>query len=349
MRRYPRALALIAAALVLSAAAITRSGSTAGARGDDICPEPNHEHQAACFLGPDAQALGFIAHAGDADTYRIEVLDFNAQVRVELAETPAPYRLTLANWTGEQIAASSAEGSAGAIDTALGPPGSYYLVVDSPTGQSSEAVPYRLSTQLLYPGSVPQVLYSRDFGQFEGASNRSNEYADFSISAGRFTVVLKRGGSLGEAAGASSWQGVSVGDFTAVVDSQIVGGPADPSLAGYMVHFRSTPPVTPGGKEMGYYLQVNGDGNVRLWKVVDGVDTPIRGWTYGGGSPATEGLRTVVQCIGPTIRVNLNGRDVLEASDETFHEGQLGFGAFTSGEPITAYFDNVLIIAPTPR
>ena len=41
-------------------------------RGQDVCPEPNDTFQAACFLGKDSDALGFISTPNDVDAYRID-------------------------------------------------------------------------------------------------------------------------------------------------------------------------------------------------------------------------------------------------------------------------------------
>ena len=52
------------------------------AKGDDVCAESNDAYQAACFLGTDSDALGFISSRDDTDAYRFEVRDFGATVRV---------------------------------------------------------------------------------------------------------------------------------------------------------------------------------------------------------------------------------------------------------------------------
>src|SRR5690242_28764 len=93
------------------------------ALGQDVCPEPNDTFQAACYLGPGADASGFISNPNDIDAYRIEVLDFNTDVHVEL-QAPGPYKVELANWNGDVIASSNPGGPGQVIDTTVPIPGS---------------------------------------------------------------------------------------------------------------------------------------------------------------------------------------------------------------------------------
>ena len=59
------------------------------AQGGDPCPEPNDSFQSACYLGPSSDARGFISTPNDVDAYRIEVLDFNTDIHVEMPSMPA--------------------------------------------------------------------------------------------------------------------------------------------------------------------------------------------------------------------------------------------------------------------
>ena len=98
----------------------------------DPCPEPNDTFQSACYLGPNSDAQGFISSGNDVDAYRIEVLDFNTDVHVEMPSMPAAYALYLANWNGDEIATSKPNGSGGAvIDATVDIPGAYYIFVHS--------------------------------------------------------------------------------------------------------------------------------------------------------------------------------------------------------------------------
>src|SRR5215207_11119819 len=72
----------------IPASAYTSPATSPAIRGNDVCPEPNDSFQAACFLGKDAPALGFISTPKDIDAYRIEVYDFNTDVHVEMPQMP---------------------------------------------------------------------------------------------------------------------------------------------------------------------------------------------------------------------------------------------------------------------
>ena len=88
-----RLLALvIVVGIALGLGLPTHGAASAAAKGEDVCPEPNNAFQAACFLGTDADALGFISPAEDSDAYRFEVRDYGATVQVSLPDRPLPYR-----------------------------------------------------------------------------------------------------------------------------------------------------------------------------------------------------------------------------------------------------------------
>lgn len=62
-------LALFALAGLVASLLVTPE---AAARGDDVCPEENDLFQAACYLGAESDALGFISGREDVDGYRCE-------------------------------------------------------------------------------------------------------------------------------------------------------------------------------------------------------------------------------------------------------------------------------------
>src|SRR5688572_19238154 len=131
MTRWSRWLTVALA--FASALAVVATPARPVAAGDDVCPEPNNAFQQACYLGTASDALGFIANPDDSDVYRIESLDFGAKLEATLPDMPHAYRLHLLDWRGEVIEKSQ-EGGAPTISKTLGPPGSYYLFVDSVTG-----------------------------------------------------------------------------------------------------------------------------------------------------------------------------------------------------------------------
>src|SRR5689334_23129632 len=159
-------------------------------RGQDVCPEPNDSFQDACYLGRDADALGFISNPNDVDAYRIEVYDFNTDVHIEMPKMPAAYKIEFADWNGNITDTSERQGTSEVIDTTVPMPGAYYIFVHSASGGFSDTQPYQISRSLTYPGSkIPDVIEWADFRagsttMFSGDS----EFAQFSESEGRYTI-----------------------------------------------------------------------------------------------------------------------------------------------------------------
>jgi hypothetical protein len=321
--------------LICGAIGVGLGLATVAARGEDVCPEPNDTFQQACYLGSRSDALGFISRPDDADAYRIEVLDFGVAVHVEVAESPAPYRTELANWNGDVIA-SSADG---VLDATVDLPGTYYIFVDSPTGAFSDAEPYRLYRRLQYPGRIPQVLASADFRPSDTERNAADEVADYSVSEGRLVIGLKLGGTRSEPRVAHSRSGFVAENFTFAVDTRIEGA-AD--TAGYVAYFRSV------DARNHYVLTVDtANRTASLAKREDGRITGRMGPRQFGSINTAGGVnRTVVQCIGRNCRANVNGEEVFRVGDDAFTTGRLSIGPVTWGEPITGYFDNILVTVP---
>ncbi len=340
---------LLATFLAASVFLLGQPDPAVHARGQDVCPEPNDTFQTACYLGPASDAIGFISRPDDIDAYRIEVLDFNVDVHAEISEMPFPYRLNLANWNGDLIATSSNQGGVEAIDTTVSVPGSYYIFVDSRTGQFSDSQPYRVFRQLTYPGSsIPQILYSGEFreGGGEGFTG-SNDFADYSESGGKYTIAMKRSGTQDEGTHAWSYWGPEFTDFTMTVDTRVVSGSPDPAYSGYTVFFRSHLGAD-YASSTGYRVEVNSSGDVRLRKIDRGEVVNVTDWRSTSAASAVGGVnRTVIRCAGSDILINLNGYDVLHLNDRSFASGRFGFGAATWGEPVVVSFDNVIVTTPS--
>jgi hypothetical protein len=336
--------------LAVVVASLARPGHAAPARAEDVCPEPNNTFQAACFLGAGSDALGFISRPDDTDAYRIEVLDFDVRLRVEL-DRPFPYRLEVADWNGEVIAGSMD----GAIETRLGPPGIYYIFVDSPGGQSSDSRAYRIARRLNYPAAaIPTVLYTTEFrgGPGDvftdtGTNTSSDELGDYTIGAGRIEIAMKVGGTPEEPVAAKFFlppeppdPGPIVTDFSMAADARV----SDDVEGGYEILFRYQ------DSDNYYALAVSAyDQQVALYVLVDGEHFDLVEWTQAPAVRKTGVNRTIVRAIGSEIRVNVNGVEVLRAGDDTFSEGMVGYGAATWGAPATVNFDNIIVTTPTYR
>jgi hypothetical protein len=352
VRRVPvwaMSLTLVVLALV---APIWASGApSAVAKGDDVCPESNDTFQAACFLGTDSDALGFISRGDDVDAYRFEVRDYDARVQVSLPDRPLPYRLSLANWNGDIIQS----GGGGTLQASLTLPGSYYVFVDSGSGQSSETAPYRIAYTVTYPTqSVPTVLYTsefrggpRDIFPESGTNTHSDEDGDYTIDQGRITIAMRVSGTPDEPTSAKFYlspdppdSGPTVDDFTMVIDARMVGE----TEAGYSVLFRFI------DSDNYYQAEINlKDQQVALTKLVDGELYDVTDWIDAPNLRVDGVNRTVIRCVGDEIRLTVNGRELARERDDTFTRGLVGYGAMTYGDPPTVNFDNILVTTPTRR
>ncbi|MFN8524499.1 MAG: hypothetical protein U0821_15485 [Chloroflexota bacterium] len=301
----------------------------------DPCPEPNDDLQAACYLGPGAEGVGYLARPDDVDAYRFEVLDFNVDAQVELLFAPFAYRITLADWNGRVVGRAER----GALLARLQVPGSYFILVDSPDGSASADLPYRLVRRLTYPGrTIPQILYTGEFRPGENTINAaSSELADHEVLGGRYTIAMKAGGDAAAPANAWAAWGQELTDFTLSVDTRASRG----DHAGYQVFFRQT------DEGNAYVLTVDlAEARARLTRVARGeyASTPWR--PVDVGSPG-DVVRTVIRCAGPDIRVNVNGATVIESRDETHARGRFALGAITWSVPATVQFDNVMVTTPS--
>ncbi len=343
----PHFVRIVVAASLLPLLVLTapwRAAATVLAQ--DLCPEPNDSVQQACYLsaGAAGEIVSFLSVPEDVDVYRFESRAFNVQARVELGgETPAPYVVRLVNWSGETLAGAAERDGAVGLSATLGPPGSYFLVVSSPTGAFDPGRPYRLRHRLEYPSPPPGVLFSTDFRARESAPYLgSGDLFEATHGDGEYAVRLKVGSETG---GSNGWLidlGPRLDDFWLSVDARIVGGAAELNRGGFLLGFRVS--RADERRSDGYFLEVGGLGLVRLSKRSGDELTRL---AEAVAEPLPFGVsRTVVMCAGDVIRVNLNGRDVLEASDASLRAGRVAVGALTWGEPVEVRFDNVLVTRP---
>ncbi|MDP8924114.1 MAG: hypothetical protein M3O34_14700 [Chloroflexota bacterium] len=311
------------------------------APGDDVCPEPNDDRQAACYLGPNAEAQAFSSSPDDVDAYRIEVLDLNVGVRVELAERPRPYTIELVDWNGGLLARSKPTSSGSElIQTTVRLPGAYWVLVLSPAGEFSDVEPYVIYRALTYPGQrIPQILYSSEFreGQATGFAG-STAVAEHSEMAGRHVIAMKVAGTPADPRVAARDPGI---DRQREIAQR--RPPRGPEVhAGFQVFFRRV------DSENSYVLTVDArDGKVMLSKWVN--DQPTGTDWIRSAAIETGGRvnRCVIRAAGCDVLVSVNGEAVVRATDGTFSSGRFGFGAITWGEAPVVQFDNVLVTTPS--
>lgn len=313
------------------------------AAGDDVCPEPNDAFQQACFLGTGAEALGFLSRTNDVDAYRIESLDFNADLRVELADMPFAYRVHLADWQGKIVGESRDEGGKQVIAQKLGPPGAYYLFVDSRFGEFSDGAPYRLGARLTYLGGTPNVRYSTEFrhGAGDQWAVESNDVGRYYARDGRYHVDMTAGGEGGLAAVAWTYWGQAepYRDFTLITDARMT----TPDLeGGFFIAFRSR------GDGDTYALVINNTSGEFFMRHFQGTTArhlvPLSPVTGMNAPPNIN--RIVVRSIGNQHIVNVNGTEIANFRDDALREGRIGLGAFAMNEPVNVVFDNIIVTSP---
>ena len=308
----------------------------------DPCPEPNDTFQAACYLGPSSDARGFISTPNDVDAYRIEVLDFNTDVHVEMPSMPAPYKIELANWNGDIIATSGSANGGEVIDTTVDLPGAYYIFIHSAGGGFSPNRPYQLFRALTYPGaSIPDILFTSEFRQgAKEAVEGETEFATHAEDGGRYTISMKIPG-VPEDPAQAWWTGFGpeLTDFTMTLDARVV----NKVDAGFSVFFRHN------DNDNTYVLAVDGkDGQVLLMKRVNGEAAGNTGWQPSSAVDVNGGVnRVVIRCFEDQIRVNVNGEDVFDMRDGTFRKGRIGIGTIAFGPPPVISFDNIIITTPS--
>ena len=269
--------------LARSQPAVARTGCT----GRSV---PRAERHVPERLLPRAKlgAQGFISSGNDVDAYRIEVLDFNTDVHVEMPQMPAAYALYLANWNGDEIATSTPNGSGGAvIDATVDIPGAYYIFVHSTSGASSAGRPYQLFRALAYPGSkIPDILFTSEFREgSKQATTGDTEFATHSESGGRYVIAMKVPG-VPEDPAQAWWTGFGpeVTDFTMTLDARVV----NQVDAGFRVFFRHM------DNDNTYSLAVDAkDGQVLLMKLVNGESAGNTGWQPSSAVDTSGGVNRI--------------------------------------------------------
>ena len=325
---------------VWAAPSVARAGAP-GAQ--DPCSEPNDTFQAACRLLAATDTLGIIGHSDDADAYRFEVLDFDTTARVTLADLPAPYEAYIADWRGDLIASSVPTGDGSELaQAALKMPGSYYVFVRSRTGQFDASRPYHVSLDVDYGGRpARRALYSQDIAPGEDRHGTSPDgNVDFARSGGRFTMSIKKPGSNREPVfGTAPLQVVAPTDFLVVSDVRVVGGTSTgfQILVGVSEDWETQYNVTVDAtkNDVSVTRKVNGARSVPVRA------TPIDVADQGGGVN-----RIVVQGRDGTVRVHLNGKDILNLAGQDVPPGRVVLQAVSWGDPVTVVFDNTLVTAP---
>ena len=299
---------------------------------EDPCPESNNTFQTACFLGQDDDAIGYLSTPDDSDAYRIEVLDFNAIVRIQMVERPLPYQIALADWNGKVIAS----GPSGTIEAKLSQPGAYYIFVHTSDGRSSPTAAYRLRRRLEYPsGKTPDILYSNELRFGAEPEAKVDTGAEYSSDGGRYMIKMTAAGTPDQSQAALSIWGPELTDSTLTIDTRM----ESKGLAGYHIFFRYS-------DDKGYALIVTAERIVALGRVGGGESTVLttampRSLDLTGGVN-----RTTIHTVGDLIRIWINGEEVIRFKDATRLKGRFGFGAVTTGAPPTVIFDNIIATIP---
>jgi hypothetical protein len=331
------------------------------AKGDDSCPEPNDQYQAACVLKADAESLGFLSRADDLDIYRIESLDWDSTIKVSINQSAGAYRVAVFDWTGTPLSSASTEGGLGVVEAKLSHPGSYFVTVDSATGEFSDDQPYRLAATLTYPsGAAPQVIATAEFraGASEG-TDRGFDPVGFANEGGSYVARQRVAGNPNQAVRSIRLWGPTLDDFTVTVDTRVIEGPQGEVGHGVIIPFRMTirpdaPRRPDGGVNLdglpGYYLQA--DVQARRVRLLRGGGDPnqfVTEWLPAPMLGRNSVNRFTARLVGEEFTLWINTQQAFKLTDGSFRRGQTGMGALTWGDPAAVRFDNVLITTPGSR
>jgi hypothetical protein len=352
--KLPAVLALLLTLVLPSA-----RPSTPALAADDACPEANNTYQQACLLPPNVGANSFLSSTDDIDFFRIEVLDFGVTANVELTQSPRPYRMTIRDWEGTEIAAAAPlpnDDVQRTVQFKPKAPGSYYVLVD-PLFDDADAVsptePYTLTYKPVYPGPTPKIIYSADFRQPSREFSGTKEWGTYSTRDGKYQVELLNGGQPGSAAVAVAWWPDSYRDFTMVADVRltVVG-----QEAGFAIGFRGLP--HDAGEKLrddqvdlrSAYIVLANTSNLQLelLRLVDDKPDVLTPWRAVRSMRTSDQINhVVVRSLGAQHIVNINGEEVLNLNDPSLPEGRLILGALSFGDPVTVIYDNLLVTSPS--
>ncbi|MFN8634672.1 MAG: hypothetical protein U0893_12515 [Chloroflexota bacterium] len=337
---------LLALAVALSLFAPVRALPIAQAKGEDVCPEPNDDFQAACYLGPGADALGFISNPDDIDAYRFETFDFDTTSHVEIADQPVPYQFVVADWNGDEIGRSRSDGNREVADIPLKMPGSYYIFVQAKTGQFSDSAPYRILTRINYPGAAPAATYRGDFraGSLD-VDDTSRQTVDYIRSGGKLTIAGKVNGSRESWAGGTYWLDTTGDEFTITFDARVQSG----KQAGYRLQFGGTGNTNDPFKDSFQLIVQTFTQQAVLGQYAGTEYKRLAGWQ---ASPAiykdNRVNRTTVDARNGNVRVVINGVEVLSWAGKV-PAGRFAIGSSSWDDPAVISFDNVIATAPSTR
>jgi hypothetical protein len=346
-------------ALLLTLVLPSAGPSTPALAADDACPEDNNTYQVACLLPPNVGESSFLSSTNDIDFFRIEVLDFGVTANLELTQSPRPYRLTVRDWEGNQIAEAAQlpnDDIQRTVQFKPKAPGSYYVLVDPLFDDAdgfSPTEPYTLMYKPVYPGPTPKIIYSADFRQPSREFSGTKEWGTYSTKDGKYQVELLNGGQPGSAAVAVAWWPESYSDFTMVADVRLNAVGQD---AGFAIGFRGLP--HDAGEKLrddqvdlrSAYMVLASTSTLQLelLRLVDDKPDVLVPWK------AIRSLRTsdqinhvVIRSVGAQHIVNINGEEVLNLNDPSLQEGRLILGALSFGDPVTVIYDNLLVISPS--
>ena len=186
-------------------------------------------------------------------------------------------------------------------------------------------------------GAGWQEAFRDDFGQDRGWTRRDDEYFRFWLEAGRLQLLAKQPGYVGF----SLLAGKTYSDVAVEVDAVVEASPEGGRIGLTLRH-----------TDQGYYqLEASTQGAVSAFKFVRSENK-----IYTLKSDTTQAVRSAVRASnrlraearGSTLRLYANGTLVLEVSDSSFVQGQvgLGFGTLAGGPGMQVSFDNLVIQIP---
>jgi hypothetical protein len=137
----------------------------------------------------------------------------------------------------------------------------------------------------------------------------------------------------------------SFSDVIISVDATVAYGPSNDNN-GYGIVCRKNPDPT---SDNGYYLRISGDGYYNITKADENGFTDLVAWTES--SAVRQGTKTnkiVASCIGNTLKLEVNGEVVAQATDSTYSSGDIALMAvvYEDGSTTKVQFDNLVVRKP---
>jgi hypothetical protein len=186
---------------------------------------------------------------------------------------------------------------------------------------TSPPTPTSAPTPTLPPPSIPEAIFVDDFNNDTGWSTEKNDQYGFELIEGGYFVYINI-----PSAQIYSIRSLEVDEIRLSTDAARIVGPED-GYYGVVCRFQD-------GNNY-YTLVISDDGSYGIAKMEDGAFSFIQEGVDEGGFIQGDGATNRVRgdCVGQTLTLYANDRQLLQVQDATFTEGLVGLLAGTRDIP----------------